>query len=471
MRIRDTLSGELKDVEFENPVKLYYCGLTVSDSPHLGHARGWIHVDVLRRLLEYKGYNVQHIENITDVNEKIFNRLVEDDIGAETEQELADRFSSEVLQSMEMLNLKRATAYPRVSNHIDEIIDYIQVLIDEGYAYESNESVYFDVGKFRDYGKLSNQSLEDMESQGSPDELEEKRSEHDFALWKAVKPEKTRGKTWQSPWGQGRPGWHIECSVMSQTHLDLPIDIHIGGQDLVFPHHENEIAQSEAVSGKFAENWMHIRLLKSGEDSEKMSSSRNNFRTVSSAVDEYGSNTVRWFLLSSNYDNEQKYTDDMLEEAKQEWIKVKKTYSMLVESLYTSDSDATVTHSKAREEFEGYEEKIVTALSDNLNTRESLSYVREVESFVRRYMSSNDTYDQKFVQMVISFYEDVIENLLGFTFDDSENVDVADKISEYRDKLRSNEEYESADIVRDALRYAGYEIEDTEDGTVVVRQD
>lgn len=471
MRIRDTLSKQLRSFEPDDPVRIYYCGLTVSDSPHLGHARGWIHTDVLRRFLEYQGHRVHYVENITDINEKIFSQLGDDEVDAESEQELADLFASEVLDSMSSLNLKRADVYPRVSNHISEIIKYIDSLIDEGYAYESNESVYFDVSSFDEYGKLSNQSLDEVESQGSAEELPEKRSKRDFALWKAVNPHKTRGQTWDSPWGQGRPGWHIECSVMSQTHLELPIDIHIGGQDLVFPHHENEIAQSEALEDtKFAKNWMHIRLLESNED-EKMSSSQDNFRTVQSSIEEYGSNSVRWFLLSSNYDSSQSYSEQKLANASDKWSEIKISYNMIEDALMTSDADSTVTHNEIRDEFERYEEQIEKSLSENLNTRESLASVQDVASIVRKYVSNKSVYDQTLLHQMVDFYENIIEDILGFRFEDIAEESAIKDIADYRDNLREEGKYDMSDTLRDAIEHAGYKVEDSDNGTVVVKKD
>lgn len=471
MRIENTLSDGTEEFDPDDPVQIYYCGLTVSDSPHLGHARGWVHTDVFRRFLEHRGYNVRHVENITDVNEKIFNRLGEEGIDEESEQELADRFAREVLDSMSRLNLRRADVYPRVSNHISEIIDLVESLVESGYAYESNGSVYFDVNRFDDYGDLSNQSLDDIESQGESKEISDKHSEHDFALWKAVKPNKTRGNVWDSPWGYGRPGWHIECSAMSSTHLELPIDVHIGGQDLVFPHHENEIAQSESAEGtEFADSWMHIRLLNSGEDSEKMSSSRNNFKTVNSAINEYGVNAVRWFLLSSNYDSEQLYSEDKIEQSRSKWNNVRKTYEMLKESLGENKSDATKEDQDVRREFSDHKDQIEEFLSDNLNTRKGLNKIEQISKLAQNYLKDSERYDQGLVMDMISFYEDTLQEVFGFSIEKQEDSDegVVDSMINYRDELRDSSEFEKADVIRDALNEAGYEIEDTAEGTVVV---
>ncbi|MDR9382164.1 MAG: cysteine--tRNA ligase, partial [Natronomonas sp.] len=336
LRLSNTLSGEREAFEPADPddVLLYYCGLTVSDYAHLGHARTWVHVDVIHRWLEHLGYGVRHVENITDVNEKIVARIGERRDGetfGDDESAVARTFIGQLLADMRSLNLERAEVYPRVSEHIPEIIELIETLEDRGYAYESNGSVYFDVTEFPDYGKLSNQSIEDVEAQGIEEERSEKRHPSDFALWKADGVSESavaehrrddreydcdppEGETWDSPWGEGRPGWHIECSAMSMTHLDSSIDIHMGGRDLVFPHHENEIAQSEAASGEqFAKYWLHADLFQMGE--EKMSSSLGNFIPVSEAVDRFGVNPLRMFFLSASYNSTQTYSDDAIEEA------------------------------------------------------------------------------------------------------------------------------------------------------------
>jgi len=325
LSLTDTLSGEREPFEpTGDAVLLYVCGLTVSDEPHLGHARLWAQADILHRWLAHEGYDVRHVENVTDVNEKITARIGEREEWKE-EADVAREYTNEVLSGMRGLNLERAEVYPKVSEHVPEIIDLVETLVDDGYAYESNGSVYFDVTTFPEYGKLSNQDLEEMESQGEPDERAEKRNAGDFALWKAGGVSETAveehskhnhedhpsGQTWASPWGEGRPGWHIECSAMSMTHLGDHLDIHMGGQDLVFPHHENEIAQSEAATGEeFAGHWLHVGFMQAGE--EKMSSSLGNFFTVSDALREYGPNVLRTFYASAEYRSQQAYTEETI---------------------------------------------------------------------------------------------------------------------------------------------------------------
>ncbi|MFB6134632.1 MAG: cysteine--tRNA ligase, partial [Halanaeroarchaeum sp.] len=365
LSVTNTLTGEREPFEPHDPdsVLLYFCGLTVSDDAHLGHARAWVQVDVMHRWLEYLGYDVRHVENFTDVNEKIVARIGEDDLG-EDESAVARHYIQSVIEDMRGLNLRRADVYPRVSEHLPEIVDLVETLIEKGYAYESNGSVYFDVTAFEDYGKLSNQRLDEMESQGAERELSEKRHPQDFALWKAdgVDPEDVAehrdaplpdpstapsGQTWDAPWGEGRPGWHVECSAMSMTHLDDSIDVHVGGQDLVFPHHENEIAQSEAATGRqFAKYWLHVRLLETG--GEKMSTSLQNFFTVENALDEFGVNAIRMFLVSTAYNRRQTYSEKTLQEAVERWESIERAYDRASDLCDSADAYAKAADESLR---------------------------------------------------------------------------------------------------------------------------
>jgi len=359
LSVTNTLTGDREAFEpTGDDVLLYVCGLTVSDDPHLGHARLWTHADVIHRWLDVAGYDVTHVENFTDVNEKIAARVGERPEW-ETEADVAQHYIEKVVDYMRGLNFKRASVYPRVSEHIPEIIELVDQLIELGHAYETNGSVYFDVTTFDEYGKLSNQRLEDLESQGDPEERSEKRNPADFALWKAGGVSETAieehakhdhgdelptGQTWDSPWGEGRPGWHIECSAMSMTHLGDTIDIHVGGHDLVFPHHENEIAQSEAATGQqFANYWLHTGLLET--KGEKMSSSLDNFFTVEAALEEFGPNVIRTFYLSTEYGSKQTFSEDAMTEAEQRWERLERAYETAVDAL-----DSVAARSKAVDE-------------------------------------------------------------------------------------------------------------------------
>jgi cysteinyl-tRNA synthetase len=486
LRVLNTLSGEREPFEPADPddVLLYYCGLTVSDAAHLGHARTWTHVDVIHRWLEHLGYGVRHVENITDVNEKIVARIGEDDLG-DSEGAVAERFVGQLLSDMRALNLKRAEVYPRVSEHVPEIIDLIETLVEKGYAYESNGSVYFDVTEFPDYGKLSNQRLEDVEAQGVEEERSEKRHPADFALWKAdgvsesavaehrhddrtYAVDSPAGETWESPWGEGRPGWHIECSAMSMTHLDSSIDIHMGGRDLVFPHHENEIAQSEAATGEqFAKYWLHADLFQMGD--EKMSSSLGNFIPVSEAVDRFGTNALRMFFVSASYNSTQTYSDDAIEEAIERWERLENAYRRVVDAVDSPDAHTKV-ESDLRGAVEEARETFTVAMNDDFNTREALAALFDLASAANAHLDERDDYDYRALRRTVETFEELGGDVFGFDFTgdgDGEATlagELVELVLDVREAEREAGNYERADELRDDLEALGVEVQDTDDG-------
>ncbi len=487
IRVSNTLTGEREPFEpGDETVLLYVCGLTTSDPPHLGHARLWVHADVVDRWLSYRGYDVRHVENFTDVNEKIVARAGEDDLG-ESEAAVARSYTKRTIDDMRSLNLKRATVYPRVSEHVPEILELIETLIDRGYAYESNGSVYFDTTAFDAYGDLSNQSIDSLTAQGPETELAEKRAPTDFALWKAggVTPEAIKehrhdgalspeaaaetGQTFSAPWGDGRPGWHIECSAMAMAHLDTTIDIHMGGQDLVFPHHENEIAQSEAATDEqFARYWLHVRLLDTGE--EKMSSSLGNFSTVKSAIDAVGVNAVRTFLLSTSYTSRQTFSEDALHEATERWDRLERAYETALNAIDGPDAMATVTDESFRASIEETKSAFETAMDDDFNTRVAIAALLDLTTAIHRHLDS-DTYDYVALRRALSTFNSLGGDVLGFAFTDDQSdgtVEIADEaielVLELREQEREAGNYERADDLRDALVELGVEIEDTDDG-------
>jgi cysteinyl-tRNA synthetase len=488
LQVTNTLTGEPEPFEPQDPdsVLLYYCGLTVSDFAHLGHARAWVHVDVMHRWLEHLGYDVRHVENFTDVNEKIVARVGEDDLG-DSESEVARTFISETLEDMRSLNLERAEVYPRVSEHVPEIVDLVETLVEKGYAYESNGSVYFDVTQFEDYGKLSNQNIEDMEAQGEDEERQDKRHPADFALWKAGEahpddvsasddsPEGSGevaagGETWDSPWAEGRPGWHIECSAMSMTHLDETIDVHLGGQDLVFPHHENEIAQSEAATGQqFANYWMHVRLLETG--GEKMSSSLQNYFTVRNAVEEFGSDAIRMFLLSTAYNNRQTYSEETLNEAVERWERLERGYDRAVGAADSVDACTKVEDADLRSEIATAREEFTTAMNDDLNTREAITALLGLTSAVNVHLDDHEAHDYRALRDAVETFEEFGEDVLGFALagDAEGEVQILDELVELvlnvREQERDSGNYERADELRDDIEALGIEVQDTDEGT------
>jgi cysteinyl-tRNA synthetase len=489
LRLSNTLSGEREEFEPADPddVLLYYCGLTVSDRAHLGHARSWVHVDVIHRWLEHLGYGVRHVENITDVNEKIVARVGERDDGdilGEDERDVSSGFIEHLLADMRSLNLKRAEVYPRVTEHVPEIIDLVGTLIERGYAYESNGSVYFDVTEFPEYGKLSNQSLEDVETQGAAAERSEKRNPADFALWKAGSVSESAieehrvsdreyecspsGETWDSPWSEGRPGWHIECSAMSMTHLDSTIDIHVGGRDLVFPHHENEIAQSEAATGEqFARYWLHADLFQM--DDEKMSSSLGNFISVGEAVKRFGVNPLRMFFLSASYNSTQTYSEAAIEEAIERWDRLETARDRVVAAADSSDA-RTKVESPLREAVAETREEFTNAMNDDFNTREALAALFDLAAAANRHLDETEEHDYRGLRETIETLETFGGNVLGFDFDGSTGGEatLADElielVLEIRESKRGTGNYGRADELRSELESLGIEVQDTDDG-------
>ncbi|KAB7514854.1 cysteine--tRNA ligase [Halosegnis rubeus] len=487
LRVLNTLSGELEPFEPADPddVLLYYCGLTVSDFAHLGHARTWVHVDVVHRWLDHAGYDVRHVENITDVNEKIVARVGEGDLG-DSERAVATTFTDQLLADMRALNLKRAEVYPRVTEHVTEIIDLVETLIEAGYAYETDGSVYFDVHSFEDYGKLSNQTLDAVEPQEDGDRSE-KRNPADFALWKAGgvdtdavtdhrHPDREYdvttpdGETWDSPWGEGRPGWHIECSAMSMTHLDSSIDIHMGGRDLVFPHHENEIAQSEAATGEqFARYWLHADLFQMGD--EKMSSSLGNFVPVKDAVPQFGVNPLRVFFLSASYNSTQTYSEAAIHEAEERWERLHSAYRRASEAADSAAAHTTVTDEDFHAAVDDADESFTAAMNEDFNTREALTALSSLASAVNTHLDGYDEYDYRGLRRAIETFETFGEDVFGldFTGTSEGTATLADElvslVLDVREDERSAGNYERADQLRDELGALGIEIQDTDDGT------
>jgi cysteinyl-tRNA synthetase len=444
-----------------------------------------VHTDVIHRWLDWLEYDVRHVENFTDVNEKIVARVGED---GEDEAAVAAHYVGAFLRDMRSLNLKRATVYPRVTEHIDEIVDLVQTLVEAGHAYESDGSVYFDVTSFAEYGQLSNQQIDELDAQGDPDERSEKRHPADFALWKAdgVDPDAIEehrhdraapaeaacetAMTWESPWGEGRPGWHIECSAMSTTHLGETFDIHVAGQDLVFPHNENEIAQAEAATGQpFAKYWLHVGLLETDGD-EKMSSSLGNFYTVAEAIAEFGPDVVRTFLLSTTYAETQTYSAATLSEAQERWDRLERGYDRAVDAADSTGALAKTTDEGLREAVQTARESFETAMNDDFNTREALTALLELTTAVHGHVDAHDRYDYQGLRRAIEAYEDLGGEVLGLTFGDSPASDVriaeelVELVLDVREEEREAGNYERADDLRDRLDALGVTIEDSADG-------
>jgi cysteinyl-tRNA synthetase len=483
LSVTNTLSGEREEFRptGEN-VLLYVCGLTVSDDAHLGHARVWVHADVMCRWLEHEGHPVTHVENVTDVNEKIAARVGE--IG-DTESEVARRFIASVIEDMRGLNLKRATVYPRVSEHIPEIISLIERLVESDHAYATGGSVYFDVTSFEEYGKLSNQDIESLESQGDPEEQGEKRHPADFALWKSGGVSETsisehtkidhdhppEGERWDSPWGEGRPGWHIECSAMAMTHLDETIDIHIGGHDLVFPHHENEIAQSEAATGeRFANYWLHTGLLET--KGEKMSSSLGNFFTVSAALEEFGPDVLRSFYLSTEYGSKQTFSEEALAEAHERFERLERAYERAIEATDSPNARTKIEDENFRAAVTETHEEFARAMNDDFSVREAMAALLSLASALNRHVDEYNENDYQALYQAIETFEEFGGGVFGFSFGSDQGGgkvelagDLVELLLDVREDEREAGNYERADALREDLEALGVLIEDDGDET------
>ena len=488
LRVTNTLSGEREAFEpiSDDTVLLYLCGLTTSDPAHLGHARTWVHTDVMHRWLEHRGYDVRHVENFTDVNEKIVARVGE---VADDEASVARHYVQSFLDDMRALNLKRVDVHPRVTEHVPEIVDLVETLVETGHAYEANGSVYFDVTTFEEYGKLSNQDLEGMEAQGAEDELAEKRHPEDFALWKAdgVAPEEIAehqhpgaapaeaacetAMTFDSPWGEGRPGWHIECSAMSMAHLGETFDIHVAGRDLVFPHNENEVAQSEAATGEpFARYWLHTGLLETGEAGEKMSSSLMNYFTVADALEEFGVDVLRTFFLSTVYSARQRFGEDAIAEAEERWERLERAHDRAVAACDGADASTKVTDEDLRDVVATTRESFAEAMDDDFNTREALAALLDLAGTLNRHVDERDEYDFQGLADAIEALETLGGDVFGLSFggDAGGEVrlveDLVELVLDVREEERAAGNYDRADELRDRLAALGVEVQDTDDG-------
>lgn len=457
-------------------VRMYVCGPTVYDSSHLGHARSIVAFDVIRRYLEYKGFDVRFIQNFTDIDDKMINRANEQGV---TTTELATKYIQEYFEDFDKLGVKRATAFPKATEHIEEMIAHIQKLIKKGYAYVANGSVYFRVSKFKKYGSLSRQEQAAKEPD-EPELSESREKEHpdDFALWKAMKPGEP---FWEAPWGKGRPGWHIECSVMSTKYLGEPIDIHGGGLDLVFPHHENEIAQSEALSGRpFVRYWMHNGFLTVNK--EKMSKSLGNFFTIQEITAKYDPEVVRLFLISSQYRSPIDFSDAHLDEAKSRLARIHNAIDLLQRRLreaVLAEADNPTKPSEADAElWEGLNTihtEFDTAMDDDFSTPIALASLSKFLSLMNTILTGTQTIT---AGTLLKTHEvlDAIGEVLGLYRDrmgkpaeitDEATLDGLVKLLiNLRMQARKNKDFNTADQIRAQLKALGIILEDEKSGTV-----
>ena len=457
MKIFNTLSmqkEEFKPLE-ENKVKIYACGPTVYNYFHLGNARPFIIFDTLRRYFEYRGYDVKFVQNFTDIDDKMIKRANEEGI---TVRELADRFIKEYYTDAKGLGVKEADVHPRATDVIPQIIKMCETLIEKGYAYEANGDVYFETKKFKDYGKLSHQPLEDLEAGARINVNEDKKDPMDFAIWKAKKEGEP---AWESPWGEGRPGWHIECSAMVNEYLGETIDIHCGGKDLSFPHHENEIAQSEAANGApFANYWMHNGYI--NIDNRKMSKSLGNFFTVRDLAEKFPYDVLRFFMLSAHYRSPINFSDELLEQAKTGLGRIV-TCMKNLDFLADKVADEAITEAE-QETLNSFRDKFITAMDDDLNTAEAIGIIFELVREINTNTKENAT--KGYVEAAKAVLTELTGVLNIAREEESSDVDVAlieEKIAE-RTAAKKEKNFARADEIRAELLSMGIVIEDTREG-------
>lgn len=460
MRIYNTLTKskeEFKPIE-EGKVSMYVCGPTVYNYIHIGNARPMIVFDTARRYMEYKGLDVNYVSNFTDVDDKIIKKALEEGVDSEV---ISKRYIEECKKDMEGLNVKPATVHPLATEEISGMIDMISTLIDKGYAYKADDgTVYYRTRKFTDYGKLSHKNIDDLEAGHRSINVtgELKEDPLDFVLWK---PKKEGEPYWESPWSDGRPGWHIECSVMSKKYLGDSIDIHAGGEDLIFPHHENEIAQSEAANGKtFANYWMHNGFL--NIDNKKMSKSLGNFFTVREIADKYDLQVLRFFMLSAHYRSPLNFSAELMEAAKSGLDRIHNSYDNLM-YLYENASTDEADESEYKEAVDKYIKKFEEAMEDDFNTADAISAVFELVKYINQNVGDNTA------KNVLKLFIDNLSmlcDILGIILKKEEKLLDADieKMIEERQQARKNKDFATADRIRDELLSKGIVLEDTREG-------
>ena len=442
----------------ENKIKMYVCGPTVYNFFHIGNARPFMIFDAFRNYMEYRGYEVTYVQNFTDVDDKIIKRANEEGISP---IEVAEKYIAEYFKDADALGIKRATVHPRVTENIENIITFIEDLISKGFAYELNGDVYFNSQAYKEYGKLSKQNLEELNLGARIDVNDEKKHPIDFALWKAKKEGEIG---WQSPWGEGRPGWHIECSVMSARYLGDTIDIHAGGQDLIFPHHENEIAQSEARSGKqFARYWMHNGYI--NVDNQKMSKSLGNFFTVRDILSEFSGQVIRFFLLSAHYRNPVNFSKELILQAKAGMERLANSKERLVFTISHAKGQMNESELKLVSALENHRDRFIEAMDDDINTADAISIIFELARFSNTNVTENSSLE--WAEKNLSLFNELtgVLNIIKAEDTDSNDNEQIEKLIKDRVEAKKNKDFALADAIRDELKSMGIEIEDTRQGT------
>ena len=477
MKLYNTMTNkieEFKTIE-ENKVKMYVCGPTVYNYIHLGNARPIVVFDTLARYFKYKGMEVNYVQNFTDVDDKIINKSIEEGISA---SEVSEKYIKCFFEDINRLNILESVKRPKVTENMAEIIEIIQKLIDNGFAYEKDGDVYFEVKKYKDYGKLSNQKIEELELGARIDVSEIKKNPVDFALWKKKKDGEP---FWESPWGQGRPGWHIECSAMAKKYLGDTFDIHGGGQDLVFPHHENEIAQSKcAYHGNFANYWLHNGFIQINGD--KMSKSLGNFFLLREILEKFSGNVVRLFILSTHYRKPINFSFENMEDTKkalQNIVKSMNKFENIVEK-YKNEKIENVKISEFSQKIDEFDKKFEEAMDEDMNTPQALATIFDQIRETNKFIFTNESEFSTIYYEIKKSYESLkrkIGNVFGIEIEmensakeeDGENMELTKKLIELliklRSEARSEKNFKLSDEIRDELKKLGVEIKDNKDGS------
>lgn len=460
MRIYNTLSRKKEEFMPLEPgkVRIYACGPTVYNYIHIGNARPICVFDVLRRYLEYRGYEVKFVQNFTDIDDKLIKKANEEGI---TVAEVAERYIAEYKKDAEGLGVRPANVHPRATEVVDKIIEIVSHLVEQGYAYESNGDVYFRVHKFEDYGKLSHMPIEDLEAGSRVDVSEIKEDPLDFALWKAAKPGEPY---WESPWGKGRPGWHIECTAMIQKHLGETIDIHCGGQDLTFPHHEDEIAQGECCTGKpYARYWMHNGFI--NVDNQKMSKSLGNFFTVREVAEKYGYEPIKYMMLSAHYRSPINYSLAIIEQCKaalERLYNCRDNLDFAIQNALPQTADAEAD-SQLMQQLEKRREQFIEAMDDDLNTADGIAALFELARDINTFIASPRAKEP--LEAAAKQFDELAD-VLGLLYNrKKESLDAQiEELIAQRQQARKEKNFALADKIRDELKAQGIVLLDTPQG-------
>ena len=468
LKLYNTLTKKVEEfVPIDPPnVGMYICGPTVYDYFHIGNARTFIMADIIRKYLEYKGYNVKYVMNLTDIDDKIIKKSIEENIQA---SEVAKKYSDAFLEDIKRLRIKPATVYPRATENIAEILGTIKTLIDKGSAYNVEGNIFYNVSSFKQYGKLSGKKIEDLESGARVEIMEEKQNPLDFALWKKSK---SGEPFWESEWGKGRPGWHIECSVMSCKHLGETFDIHAGGNDLIFPHHENEIAQSEAANNKtFVKYWLHFGFLNINK--EKMSKSLGNFFTARDVLSKFSAEAIRLFFAQAHYRGPVDFTEDLLDSAEKGLEKLKNIQSTIESAIVKNKPEGI----NPDFDFENFEKRFSEAFDDDFNSPQAVAVIFDFVKEVNRTIAENDNIHLNFYIGVKNFLIKTAEKVLGImSFEEKERKqdsllenELIKILIDIRLAAKSEKNFQLADGIRKKLDALGINLKDTKDGTDFIK--